>query len=357
MAHSPDERTRMDEGDSPGSEFGARSQNLQVWDTISVQEKHRFSYFREAVCQSFLRISPEMSNTKFGAAQVKRLAIGDGAISKLSACPHRAVRGKSELVHISEEYLSLNLQLTGENIFRTRRDETRRLPGDITLNYCNQPFSIDILEGEPYSMVGLFFKKSAISNFLTPNVKIENSLLSNRALGPALIGCLSVLNRRYLVASEKELNALYSATISLVAASITQDQGLIEGVASDQTKVREGILNSIKSFIDDNFREQRLSPGIVAARFGISVRYIHKLFVTTGQSFSDYILSQRLEQAKRDLRNPAYDRLSIAEIGYRCGFSDLSSFHRNFKTRFDATPRQMRVMSNNSHFLLAGRAR
>jgi AraC-like DNA-binding protein len=44
--------------------------------------------------------------------------------------------------------------------------------------------------------------------------------------------------------------------------------------------------------------------------------------------FSDYLLAQRLEQAKKDLRNPAYDRLSIAEIGYRCGSHDLSSYYR-----------------------------
>jgi AraC-like DNA-binding protein len=49
------------------------------------------------------------------------------------------------------------------------------------------------------------------------------------------------------------------------------------------------------------------------------------------------MLSQRLEQGKNYLKNPAYDRLSIAEIGYRCGFSDLSGFYRNFKIRFDAT--------------------
>jgi AraC-like DNA-binding protein len=333
----------MNEVDKP---IAPEIRNLQIWDTASVQKKHRFGYFREAVCKTFLRISPEVPETGFGAARVKRMSIADGAISKLSACPHRASRGKSELVQISEEYLSINLQLTGQNIFRTSRDETARRPGDLTLNYCNQPFSIDILPGEPYTMMGLFFKKSAVADFLKPGLQIENSNLSHHNLGPALIGCLSVLNRRLLVASEQELHALYSASISLVAAAMTQDQGLIEGVTTDQARIREGILTSIKTFVDDHIREPELSPAIVSARFGISARYLHKLFAATEQSFGDYVSAQRLEQAKKDLRNPAYDRLSIAEIGYRCGFHDLSSFHRNFKKRFDTTPRQIRVMPN-----------
>jgi AraC-like DNA-binding protein len=336
----------MGEADKPLKTKSAEIRNLEIWDTASVQKKHRFSYFREAVCTAFLQISPEMPETGFGAAQVKRLSITDGSISKLSASPHRATRGKSELAHIPEDYLSVNLQLTGRNHFRTSRDETLRQPGDLTLNYCNQPFSIDILPGEPYSMIGLFFKKSAIADFLKPGIQIQNANLSHHSLGPALIGCLSVLNRRYLLASEQELASLYSASISLITASLAQDAGLIEGIATDQTRVRDGLLSSIKSFIDDNLRDALLSPGMAAVRFGISVRYLHKLFSATGESFSDYVLSRRLEQAKQDLRDPAYDRLSIAEIGYRSGFNDLSSFYRNFKTRFDATPRQIRLMAN-----------
>jgi AraC-like DNA-binding protein len=322
----------------------AQNKNLQIWDTATVQEKHRFSYFREAVCEAFLQISPEVPETGFDNAQVKRMSIADGVMSKLSAPAHRATRGKSELARIPQEYFGLNLQLTGNNIFRTGGHVSVRKPGDLTLNYCNQPFSIDILPGEPYTMIGLFFETSAIADFLKPNIQVENVNFSHHNLGPALIGCLSTLNRRHMVASEKELSAIYSASIMLVAASITHDQGFIEDITTDQPRIREGILTSIKGHIDDHIRDSTISPVIVAKRFGISVRYLHKLFSATQQSFSDYLLARRLEQAQIDLRNPAFDRLSISEIGYRSGFRNLASFHSNFKTRFGITPRQMRLI-------------
>jgi AraC-like DNA-binding protein len=245
-----------------------------------------------------------------------------------------------------DEYLNLHLQLTGRQILKTSRDEVVHTPGKLYLNYCNQPLSFELLPGEPYTMIGLFFKKSSIAEFLKPSFQNQNLNLSHHSLGPALIGCMSVLNRRHLIASEKELNALYSASISLAAASFIQDEGFIEDVSTGQTRVRDGILNLIKHFVDDHIRETSLSPAIAAARFGISVRYIHKLFAATDQSFGDYVLVQRLEQSKSDLQNPAFDRLSVAEIGYGCGFKDLSNFYRNFKIRFGITPGQMRLISN-----------
>jgi AraC-like DNA-binding protein len=274
------------------------------------------------------------------------MAIADGAFSKLSATPHKASRDKSDLAHISDEYLTLILQLTGQNVFRTTRDETRRVQGDITLTYCNQPFSIDILPGEPYSAAGIFFKKSLVADFLRPNMKIDTLNLSHLPLGPALIGCVSTLNRRLLIASESELSALYNASIALVIASVIPGQAGMEDIVTDRSRAREGILRSIKGFIEDSLREPLLSPAFIAARFGISVRYLHKLFENTGESFGDYVLAQRLEQAKLELRDPAYDRFSIAEIAHRWGFRDPSNFHRNFKQRFNATPRQIRSATN-----------
>ncbi len=336
----------MSKGVDATKDEAAPNERLQIWDTTLVKKEHKFSFFREAVCKTFLRITPELPETGFGSAQVKRLAIADGAFSKLSATPHTTSRQKSDLAQISEEYLSINLQLTGRNVFSSAGAETVRVPGDITLNNCNQPFSIQILPGEPYTMAALFFKKSEVTDFLKPNAQIQTSNLSHQALGPALIGCLSTLNRRLLLASEAELNALYSAAISLVIASLVPDQSLIEDITIDQSRAREGVLRAIKSFIDDNLREPLLSPAFIASRFGISIRYLHKLFAGTGESLGDYVLAQRLEQAKLELRNPTYDRFSIGEIAGRWGFRDASNFHRNFKRRFDVTPRQIRSSTN-----------
>jgi hypothetical protein len=89
----------MDKPDKPIKTDIVEIPNLQIWDTASVQKKLRVSYFREAVCKTFLQITPELPETGFGVARVKRMSIADGAISTVSACVHRASREKSDVLY------------------------------------------------------------------------------------------------------------------------------------------------------------------------------------------------------------------------------------------------------------------
>ena len=102
------------------------------------------------------------------------------------------------------------------------------------------------------------------------------------------------------------------------------------------------MLAAVLEYIESRLHDPGLSVAEVAARFGIGKRYVHKLFETTGNSFSRHVLQCRLERAAADLCALERARTSIAEIAYRNGFSDLSYFNRRFKAYFEATPREVR---------------
>ena len=78
----------------------------------------------------------------------------------------------------------------------------------------------------------------------------------------------------------------------------------------------------------------------LATRIGITERYLQQLMEMHGETFSHFVLRQRLDKAaallvsKRNLR--------ISEIAFLCGFSDLSYFNRSFKKRFAENPRAYR---------------
>jgi AraC-like DNA-binding protein len=84
-----------------------------------------------------------------------------------------------------------------------------------------------------------------------------------------------------------------------------------------------------------------LSPGSVARAFGLSVRTLHKSFEGTDTTFSQWLLSQRLETCAAALGGPARDA-RIADTALAMGFGDISYFNRRFKERFGMTPRQWR---------------
>ncbi len=58
------------------------------------------------------------------------------------------------------------------------------------------------------------------------------------------------------------------------------------------------------------------------------------------KSFSDYVNEYRLEEAKRKLIDPSYQRHTILSIAFESGFSSKSSFQRLFKKFMGKTPSQ-----------------
>jgi AraC-like DNA-binding protein len=94
-------------------------------------------------------------------------------------------------------------------------------------------------------------------------------------------------------------------------------------------------------YIDRNLSNPDLSPSLVADQLGVSVRYIHKLFASTAETFGSYVTERRLERIKWDLL-ASNQRPPIAAMAYRWGFGDLSTFNRAFKSRYACTPSQFR---------------
>jgi AraC-like DNA-binding protein len=92
--------------------------------------------------------------------------------------------------------------------------------------------------------------------------------------------------------------------------------------------------------IERGIGNPKLSGGVVAERLEITERYLQRLMVAHGETFSHYLLRQRLDKAASLLASQ--DRMRIAQIAFLCGFSDLSYFNRSFKKRFGESPRGYR---------------
>jgi AraC-like DNA-binding protein len=80
-------------------------------------------------------------------------------------------------------------------------------------------------------------------------------------------------------------------------------------------------------YIGQNLSDPELSPPRVADQFGISVRYLHKLFVQFGTTFSAHVTIERLKRIKWDLEVSSGRRPSISALAYRWGFNTPSNSH------------------------------
>jgi AraC-like DNA-binding protein len=101
-------------------------------------------------------------------------------------------------------------------------------------------------------------------------------------------------------------------------------------------------LRAIRSDILQELGREDLSTELIAARHGISPRYVRKLFEHDGSSFSAFVLAERLAKARRMLGDRRYAHLNIAQIAHESGFGDVSYFNRAFRRCYGLTPSDVR---------------
>ena len=123
----------------------------------------------------------------------------------------------------------------------------------------------------------------------------------------------------------------------ILACCLSADDGLAQHGPQPSARVLE--------FIDAHVSEPTLSPGAIASAMGISVRHLHRLFSTTGNTLGDHIRTRRLDHCRRDLANPHLREKTITDIAFSWGFSDAAHFSHSFKKQFGVSPRVFRAQA------------
>ncbi len=104
-------------------------------------------------------------------------------------------------------------------------------------------------------------------------------------------------------------------------------------------KDRRQVIRRVKEIINEKLHED-ISLQNLANEVKYSYNHLSALFKSeTGQSFSDYLTSIRLEKAKQLLRDT---NLKIYEIGTICGYPNSKYFMSIFKEEFGLTPSEFR---------------
>lgn len=81
-----------------------------------------------------------------------------------------------------------------------------------------------------------------------------------------------------------------------------------------------------------------LSASSIAIRFGITPRYVARLFEREGTIFTAFMLEQRLCHARSLLEDSSRAEISVSAIALASGFGDISYFNKCFRRRYGMTP-------------------
>ncbi|TDQ98533.1 transcriptional regulator FeaR [Paraburkholderia silvatlantica] len=110
----------------------------------------------------------------------------------------------------------------------------------------------------------------------------------------------------------------------------------------DERTVDQSLRARAERLIAQTLQDEEQSPAHLAARLGISVRRLYRLFESDGESVGRYVRRMRLQASSADLVRAELNDWTITSIAQKWGFADEAHFSRLFKRHFGVPPREYR---------------
>lgn len=311
---------------------------VKTFDLAEIRATERFSYWRDVLCNVYVALNPEPSFKTDFLGTVTDHAFDGIGISNISSLKQTIARTPQGIRRDAEAYCFLNLQVAGTCRVSQAGRTAVTTPGEFTIVDSSEPFLLDYAsdEWEQYSFkIPKHIFDSHIGHDLvactvtgrTPIGKIVVDFLASVARTPESFRHSS---------TDMTKSIVDLAAMSLRASAPDRDDGR-------NRTFRSALRNSILRYVQLNFADPAIAPAKVAAHFGISTRYLHKLLEEHGETFGQIILGMRLERCASELREGKC--ITISEAAFRWGFNDMSSFSRAFRRHFGVPPRDYKHQS------------
>jgi len=338
---SDPKRTLAQKPTSPDK--GEHVAGKQLWRTSDVEAFRGFEYYRDGICRSFMDLIPEPEAQKDWDfhGSVESIPIGAGRLNRVFATSHLVRRTKVEIAKSTEACFYLNYKTRGTCQIRQSGRTTTLTPGDVGIFDSSIPFDLEHRNCSDLAVSSFMLPHQAIKERLGGNLPgIPMVLSDDPKLGGLIRETAATLAREADKLSAADTVQMYDMLLDLVSMTLTSTQ---DTTVDQRTSKANARLLAAKNFVDQNHFRNDLDAALVAQALGISVRYLHKVFAGTGQSFAEYVVKRRLESAASTLNSPAFADLSISEISRRSAFSDPAHFHRAFKKHYGCTPGDWRA--------------
>lgn len=210
--------------------------------------------------------------------------------------------------------------------------------GDATLTHLCETGSFS--SGRHFGYIGVLLPSAEIAG---RGVSLDGGLMrylprQSEAL-QLLRGYIQTLENSKIRPCGEARETICRHVIDLIALAVASDRAIGE---SSLSAVAAAHLNAALDHVAARFWDPKLSVAAVAREVGISPRYLQRLLVTAGPSFTARVTELRLQRALALLTEPHDNKRTISDIAFEAGFTDISHFNRLFRSRFGDTPRGVR---------------
>lgn len=229
--------------------------------------------------------------------------------------------------HATSDDIHISLQLNARGSISQGDNVSRVGPGMITVTETHKPFTLNYTEPNQRHIV-LQISRDALG--------LSNEILSSAAgrqiggLNPARDAYISLITSFMSESpTENSRDALEMSALVTSLASAMLRNAFESGPPHPTTS--QALFLTMLEFIRAHLNSPFLSPESLAQAHFISRRKVYEIFAEFDQSPAETIRLERIHYAAALIQDPAYSTMSIADIAFQSGFSDVTTFTRAFR--------------------------
>ncbi|GAA1287930.1 helix-turn-helix domain-containing protein [Pseudonocardia aurantiaca] len=301
----------------------------------------RAEVWHDSCARTFVGVDVRPALDEPIGGRVRAYDLGDLVVGEIDASGQGMARTQQLIDRTDEQYLLLTLQTRGTG--RVAQGDRRTLlrPGECAIFESHRPFELNFdaafdvwVFGFPRHLVRL--AEHERRQLAAQSVSFRTGLagVASRALQDLALHSEDLAGEP----PGSVLSMANDLVVTMFAEHLPKNSE--RGGALQATMPMR-----VKHYIDQRLADPALAPGDVAAAFGISTRYLHRLFETEHETVAQYIRDRRLERCRLQLLDPRLSGHTISTLAHGCGFGDLSGFNRAFWAKYGMTPRQLRMPS------------
>jgi AraC-like DNA-binding protein len=324
---------------------------MRFWTTADLPPTEQFSYWREVICEAFAPLAAE--RTKHHAppgprelgleSWVKSSALTSTNCAEVSSRTQLITHGASEIRRTTSDVVFINLQLTGHCVAGQGTRSCVVRPGSFALFDTTSEYSLEFFEdpsAAEWRVLSFRVPRASLLPLLAdPDgfTGIAHESGTDAAANLVASTMLSIW-RNVDRLDPAAADAADIAFTTMLAAGVGGSERLRH---SSQETLDAGLRAAVNRHLTANLRTGELSPLMVAQRFGVSVRKLHRLYEGTGRSFAQTVMGLRVEACAREIK-ASTSPSSLTELAARWGFCDLSHLNRVFRAHYGCLPSEYR---------------
>jgi AraC-like DNA-binding protein len=310
---------------------------IERWTTYDVPGRQRFDYYADALGRSItpMTVGSSASAEKF-LSEIVSINVGPLAVIRCVGSSHVAARGAVEIGRSEQHSFHLLLNRTTGHTLQHRNALCLR-PRDLVLTDSYLPHELTIPDG--YNIVHIKLTESFLRRWVPmPGVLVGRRFEHQSGWGAALSAFTQQLSPEF-VSNSPLPHSLLSDQLGALLALLAQEHA---GTPVVSNRLTRQLRERVHEAIIERCTDTTLTATDVAAMLKISPRTLHRCLAAHGETFGDALIGARADVALRMLQSPIFDKLSIAQIGRRAGFSAASHFARVMRRRCGDTPLRLR---------------